>query len=243
MSNTQPPISEYIKQGVLITITLALCLFGIKTCRKFQAERKIIIELSSHASESAAYEQFYQENAQENLLKAMFYIHSGVKMSNTPAELLAEVMAADKKEWFSSEKPNKLPIRKALIHDTLLSNYDHCLKLGLFENQLNLKALSKGELPTIVNGPNQGEEALILNIIPPAALPGAEKLLPNMIISPPLTKEEEAKISTPTEFELARAKRLAQQLTTADLIAQEAYRKVIDYYQQSSTAEDQKKAP
>lgn len=232
MSDTHLPASEYVKQGIFIIVILALCIFGIKTCRKFQAEKNITLELSSHTSESAAYEQFYRENAEQNLLKTMFHMHSGVKMGKTPSELLTTAMEADKKDWFSSEEPTELPIRKVLIRDALLSNYNHCLKLGVFEDKLNLKSLSKGEFPTISIGPDEGEQIIIIPIIPSEALPGAEMLLPNMIISPPLKKGEEVKKTKPTEFEIARAKRLAQQLTSASLIEKSAYSKVIDYYKQ-----------
>jgi len=232
MSDTQLPVSEYIKQGVFIIAILAICLFGIKTCRKFQHKKQILIELSSHSNESAAYEQFYPEGAQQNLLKAMFQIHSGVSLGVTPAELLDDIMNQQDSQFFSSEEPSELPIRKALIRDALLSNYDNCLKLGLFDNQLNLDALSKGEFPIISKGPTEGEEVLIQNIIPIPALAGADKLLPNMIISPPLSPEEKNSPELlPTEFEVARAKRLAQQLATAELIEKKAYRQVINYYE------------
>lgn len=232
MPNTQQPISEYVKQGVFIIALLAICLFGVKTCRKYQKKKQVVIELTSNASESAAYEQFYQENAQQNLLKAMFQIRAGVELGMTPVELLDEVMQQEDTELFSTEEAAKLPIRKELIRDALLSNYDNCLKLGLFDNNLNLDAMSKGEIPVISKGPAEGEEIIIQQIIPAKVLPGADKLLPNLAISPPAATDNKKKPALPTDFEIARAKRLAQQMANADLIEKSAYSKVITHYDQ-----------
>ena len=60
MSKTKVQVhySEYVKQGIYAIIVIGIALFGIKSCRKFQQKRAVIVELSSCASESAAYEQF-----------------------------------------------------------------------------------------------------------------------------------------------------------------------------------------
>lgn len=228
MPDPHTPVSEYVKQGVFIIVLVALCLFGVKTCRKFQAEKRVVIALASNASESAAYEQFYRENAEQNLFKAMFQMHSGVGFGLTPDEIVDKVMRQETGGLFSTEKAPKLPLRKVLIREALLSNYDNCLKLGVFENRLNLNALEAGEPPAITRGPAEGEDVVVRQIIPAAVLPGADKLLPNLAISPP--RATKGKPAPPTDFDIVRAKRLAQQLASAGLIERDTYNKVVKHY-------------
>lgn len=232
MSNDHVHYSEYIKQGLFILCILGIALFGIKSCRKYQQKRAVIIELSSSASESAAYEQFYQENAHANLYKSMHQMHLGVQLGLTPPEILQDVMEEDE-EMFSTETKSELPVRQALIRDALLSNYDNCVKLGIFEDSSNIDSLSRGEAPTIMTGPTEGETVSIQSIIPVSVLPGVDKLLPNLIISPPTeatpNKDKKQPLSF-NNFEIARAKNLAQSLATAGLIEKEAYKKIVAFY-------------
>ncbi|MBK1853499.1 hypothetical protein JO972_00855 [Verrucomicrobiaceae bacterium 5K15] len=230
MSNTHLPVSEYIKQGIFIIAVIAIALFGIKSCRKFQKKRQIVVELSTHASESAAYEQFYQDNARENLFRAMLTIHQGVELGMTPAELIDQVLNKDEGEMFSTETPDNLSTREELIREALLSNYDNCRKLGIFDNALNLDALKDGEFPTIGSGPSEGDEVIIDYIIPSYLLPGAEKMLPNLSIAPPLPADYDSSQNL-SAFAIARSKQLAKQLAEARLIEKEVYKKVLDYYE------------
>ncbi|NWK56875.1 hypothetical protein HW115_14725 [Verrucomicrobiaceae bacterium N1E253] len=227
MFNANLPASEYIKQGVLLVVVIAVALFGIKSCRKYQKQRQLVIELSNHASESAAYEQFYAESAQQNLLKAMSEIHQASLLGLTPNEVLDKVMQKEK-GFFADEESGSVPIREKLIRDTLLSNYDHCHKLGIFDDDINLDSLAAGELPTITKGPSANETAVIRNIIDASILPGVEKLLPNLVISPP---RDEKATDTDTHFAKARAKQLLQSLAEASLIEHKDYKKVMEHFE------------
>ena len=209
MANTQVHYSEYIKQGIFLILVLALALFGIKSCRKYQKKRDLIIELSSTASESAAYEQFYAENAHSNLYKSMYQMHLGAQLGLTPSEIIGSVMEEDEK-MFSTEKKDDLPIRQELIRDALLSNYDNCVKLAIFEDANNLDQLSNGIPPIIQQGPAKGETAIIQLVIPSSVLPGVDKLLPNLMISPPQEYTKKAGSTAFNNFEIARAKKLAR---------------------------------
>jgi len=231
MSKTKVQVhySEYLKQGVFAVIVIGIALFGIKSCRKFQQKRAVIIELSSCASESAAYEQFYTENASSNLYKSMHQMYLGVQLGLTPPEILQSVMDEDE-TMFSTEKKEELPIRQALIRDALLSNYDNCVKLAIFEDSNNIKSLSSGEAPTIKNGPDAGEVVKIQSIIPSYVLPGVDKLLPNLMISPPKQSAQQPKPATFNNFEIARAKNLAKSLASAGLIEQDAYNKIVEFF-------------
>ena len=136
MSNTNTPVSEYIKQGVFLILIAALLLFGIKSCRTFQKKRHVVVELSSHINNSAAYEQFYTETAHENLMLAIYQMHLGTELGLTPLEILDKISDREKGS-FLSDKEQNIPIRESLIRDALISNYDNCLKLGIFDNQSN----------------------------------------------------------------------------------------------------------
>jgi hypothetical protein len=237
MSKTKVQVhySEYVKQGIYAIIVIGIALFGIKSCRKFQQKRTVIVELSSCASESAAYEQFYTENASSNLYKSMHQMHLGVQLGLTPPEILQSVMD-DEEKMFSTEKKEDLPVRQALIRDALLSNYDNCVKLAIFEDSNNIESLSNGEAPTIKNGPAAGEVATIQSIIPSFILPGVDKLLPNLMISPPKPSDDKSKSTIFNNFEIARAKKLAQSLASAGLIEQDAYSKIVKLYNKVTAA-------
>lgn len=144
----------------------------------------------------------------------------------TPLEILNKINGREK-GFLVSQKEQKIPIREALIRDALISNYDNCLKLGIFEDPTNLTAISNGEFPTITKGPAKGQFAAIRSIISSSILPGAEKLLPNMIICPPI---ENGQATNNTQLDKARAKLLAQALSQANLIEVSDSKKVIDYY-------------
>ena len=226
MSNNNTPVSEYLKQGFFLLLIASILLFGIKSCRTFQKKRQVVIELNSHMNESAAYEQFYTETAHENLIHAMYQMHLGSKLGMTPLEILNKVNEREK-EMFKTQQKKSIPVRESLIRDALISNYDNCLKLGIFDDPANLTALSNGELPTITQGPAEGELAVIRHIISSSILPGADKLLPNMIIGPPAENDRTA---IDTQFDKARAKLLAQALHRANLIEPSDSQKVTDYY-------------
>jgi hypothetical protein len=226
MSNNNTPVSEYIKQAVFLLLIASLVLFGIKSCRTFQKKRQVVIELDSHINESAAYEQFYTETAHENLIQAMYQMHLATELGMTPLETLNKVNEREK-EMFETQQKKRIPLRESLIRDALLSNYDNCLKLGIFDAPANLTELSNGELPTITKGPAEGQLAVINHIISSAILPGVDKLLPNMIIGPPAENDSHA---IGTQFDKARAKLLAQALNRANLIETSDLKKVTDYY-------------
>ena len=130
----------------------------------------------------------------------------------------------------STEDQPALPIRQRIIRDSLLSNYDNCKKLDVFSDPENLVSLAKGELPIIMSGPSADQQVRILMIIPPYVLEGVDKLIPNLIISPPQTEEEKAAQKNLNNFEIARAKKFATSLSTAGLIEKDAYRKILAFY-------------
>lgn len=228
MSDSYLPIGEYIKQGIVILLVITLSLFGIKSCRKYQKTRTVVIQLSSHASESAAYEQFYKEAARENLIQAMHQMYLGEQLGLTPNEIIDKVMIKDD-GILASSSAKDLSSRKSLIRDALLSNYDNCKKLGIFDDITNLTVMSSGGLPTITKGPASGETVVILPIIDNAVLQGADKLLPNMVISPPKSNET---TKAETHMQRARAKLLAKSLVDAQLIERDAYLKLEQHYDQ-----------
>jgi hypothetical protein len=67
-------------------------------------------------------------------------------------------------------------------------------------------------------------------------LPGVDKLLPNLVISPPTIDGEKAETSI-NNFEISRAKKLAESLADAALIERDAYVKVVEFYNQITPPE------
>lgn len=229
MADTSLPASEYVKQTIFIILIAAVALFGIKSCRKYQKKRDVVIELTSHASESSAYQQFYAADARSTLLKAMHQMYLAAELGITPTEILAEVME-ESGDLLDTQDKADLPIRQQLIRDSLLSNYDNCRKLDIFSHPNNITLLEKGELPIVRNGPATDREVFINTIIPTSAIEGIDKLIPNLLISPPPPEDEKPTKIKPNKFEVARAKQLAKSLATASLIEREAYQKIIAYY-------------
>ncbi len=233
MSDTQLPVTEYIKQGIFLLIIISVALFGIKSCRKYQKKRSVIIELTSQISESSSYEQFYAKDAQATLLKTMYQMHLATELGMTPDETLKEVME-ESEDLLDTDHDNELTIRKALIRDSLLSNFDNCKKLGIFTDQSNLFTLEKGEIPIIKSGPSTDEDVVISTIIPASVLEGVDKLIPNLVISPPNADGSKPGGKKLNEFEIARAKQFVKSLKEADLIEKEAYQKIFDYYERQT---------
>lgn len=229
MADTRLPASEYIKQGIFILVILGLALFGIKSCRKYQKKRDVVIELTSYTSDSSAYEQFYAGDARGTLLKAMHQMHLAAELGHTPVEILEEVME-ESKGLLDAEDKADLPLRKQIVRDALLNNYENCRKLGVFSDPNNMLKLERGELPVISGGPSEGEEAVITTIIPASLLDGVDKLVPNLVIGPPAEEDGKPGTGKPNEFEIARAKSFAKSLAEADLIENDAYKKIIRHF-------------
>lgn len=243
MAKTELPVSEYVKQGIFVLIILAIALFGIKSCRKYQKKRAIIIELTSHTSDSASYEQFYAADARATLLKAMYQLHLAAELGHTPAEMLKEVME-EPEGLIDTENKAELPASKQLIREALLSNYENCKKLGIFSDPSNLLTLEKGEeLPTIKSGPSAGEEVMITHIIPTSVLAGVDKLLPNLVISPPADETGKPTTKRLNNFEIARAKKFAGSLSRAGLIERDALQKITEYYDKAAAEVSEPKMP
>jgi len=116
--------------------------------------------------------------------------------------------------------------------EALLSNYDNCVKLGIFDDSNNIESLSDGQAPTIGKVPATGERVVIQHIISSTVLLGIDKLLPNLVISPPAGDDKKDNDSTLDNFKIARAKKLAESLSSASLIERAASRKIVDYYDQ-----------
>lgn len=160
----------------------------------------------------------------------MYQMHLATELGMTPEETLKEVME-ESEALLATDNDKELPVRKAIIRDTLLSNFDNCKKLGIFSDQSNLFTLEKGEIPMIKIGPSANEDIVISTIIPASVLDGVDKLIPNLVISPPTENANKVANMNLNEFEIARAKQFAKALEDADLIEQEAYKKIFDYYE------------
>ncbi|MGB0775620.1 MAG: hypothetical protein ACPG32_10745 [Akkermansiaceae bacterium] len=234
MSDTKMPVSYYIKQGVIIALALGLALFGVKTCNRHQDGKAAVAELTPYASEASAFEQFYADNAKADLYKAMYQMHRGTELGMTAPEMLDEINGIEDGGWFSTTDKPTLTDKQRLIKESLLSNFDNCRKLGIFDEQENIDALAEGEPPEIMTGPMAGQKAVVLTVIPEKALPGVDKILPNLLIAPPGKPDTAEKIYT--DFERERAVNLVVDLIRIRLLDQAALQKVSDYFKKNQSA-------
>ncbi|NNC87354.1 MAG: hypothetical protein HKN82_02710, partial [Akkermansiaceae bacterium] len=123
--------------------------------------------------------------------------------------------------------------RERLIRSAFLRNYDNCKRLDVFSDTISRKALAEGQAPQIGAGPDAGESVRIRYIIDPAASPGAEKIIPNLVISPPGLRDGKT-----DEFGIAQAKNLAAALSQAGLIEHPARDRIIAHYERVASEPD-----
>ena len=83
--------------------------------------------------------------------------------------------------------------------------------------------LKEGKLPPVRTGPQAGSKAEVGTIIDPVLSPGLDKVMANLEIRPP--REKGRKMS---DVEIATAKQLAQDLSSAGIIEESARKRIIE---------------
>ena len=168
----------------------------------------------------------------------MYQLHLAAELGHIPSDIMEDVM--DQSSTFmDSSEDNKLTPREQLIKESLLNNYENCIKLGIFTDPSNLTNLEKGELPIIKSGPSTDEEAVIETIVPSYVLEGVDKLIPNLVISPPSPTQKNKTLKRLNEFEVARAKSFTQALVNARLIEGDSYKKITEYIEKVNAPEEE----
>jgi hypothetical protein len=207
--------------GVILAIVVALYVMGyVKKKNKHSA---LVSELKSLSSDSSFYGQFYAEGAQKSLIKAVGIIAEANKLGLAPEEAINRGLGIEEKYFLLDEDEVALPVRESLIRNTLRANYENFRKLGYDADYHTLQILKEGKLPPVRTGPQAGSKAEVGSIIDPVLSPGLDKVMANLEIRPP--REKGRKMS---DVEIATAKQLAKDLSSAGIIEKSAEKRIID---------------
>lgn len=225
-------VSDLLRYLFMAAVTIVILIVGMKLWGRQKTDRLIVRELRVLASETSSFEQITPEDAQAALFKSMFFLHlADSKLKKEPGEVLQKVFhGKGDGALFPSPEVGQTYTdpRETLIREGLLRNYQHCRTLGIFKETDGLNALEEGKIPKIVSGSSAGSPVVIRHIIHKDVSPGIEKLIPNMVISPPALEGEEDGI--PTDLEITQAKTLASLLSGARLIERKAQDRIVEHY-------------
>jgi hypothetical protein len=219
----EAPSPRYIiTRAAFLIGFLVVCLLGLKYYKKYQRKAAIYSDLQSLTSDSSFFQQFYVENAQKSLVRAIGLIAEANTLGVEPNVAIDRGLGIQKKFFSADSDHDEPPVRQKIIRTCLRSNYENFVKLGYTPDFNTLEALKKGEFTKIPSGPQSGQKPQIANLIPPEFSPGMEKVIANLEIRPP---QEEKRKST--DIELAAAKQLANDLFYAHLIEEAARDRIL----------------
>lgn len=210
-----PSPSYIISRAAFLIAFLIVCLIGLKHYKKHQRKNAIFTGLQSITSDSSFFQQFYAKDAHQSLIRAIGLIAEAKTLGVEPDITIDRGMGIKTKIFASDDDRKDPPVRERIIRNCLRSNYENFIKLGYTADFQTLTDLKKGEFPPIPSGPQSGKRPQIANLIPSEISPGMEKVIANLEIRPPHTEDR-----TPTDIELAAAKKLATDLTSARIIEQ-----------------------
>ena len=209
------------RAAFLICAVIAL-LYGMKFVKKWQRQNAIIAELRSLSSDSSFFHQFYAEDAQKSLIRAIGLIAEANQLGTPPEIAIKKSQGIDTKLFASDEERNEPPLKVQIVTASLRSNYENFLKLGYKADVLTLREMGSGKLPPIPNGPESGKRPVVATLIDASVSPGIEKVIANLEIRPPQGDKH-----VPTDIEIAAAKRLANDLSDAKLIEEPVRDKIL----------------
>ncbi|MFP6876981.1 MAG: hypothetical protein VCA37_09150 [Roseibacillus sp.] len=237
-------VGDLLRYLFMAAVAFVLLFVGLKIWGKQKAEKRVVRELRVLANPTSSFEQLYAEDAQKALFQSMAILYRAqTRLKTEPGEILQQVFhgKGDGALFPSTEfgRDSYVDPRETLIRDGLLRNYQHCRTLGLFDDSGSITALELGEAPDISAGPASGATVHIRHIIDPAVSPGVEKLIPNMVISPPIKGAK----GKSTDLEIKQAKSLASLLTSARLIERDAEDRIIEHYDKINASPEPEPEP
>lgn len=241
---------DLVRYITISLVALILVIFGMKFWKGYQAQAKIVEELTVLTNPTSSFEQKFEAEARATLFKSMHQLYlADHKHGKSPAQILSKVFGEEEDgdglfSEFDDDRESASP-KAALIRKGLERNYEFCRQLGLFGTKENIDALKEGKAPEISKGPASGKSASIQFIIAPDVSPGVENLIPNMLIAPPpeVSLTLETKKKEPTDLEIKQAKSLATDLANAGLFEYEAEKRIVDYYDSISKAKAAEEEP
>ena len=219
----EAPSPRYIlSRALFLIVTLVVVLSSVSFYKKKQRQSAILADLKSLSSDSSYFQQFYAEDAQKALVRAVALIAEANQLGIPPESSIDRALGIETKTFFSEEKPAEPTYRQQIVRTNLRANYENFLKLGYAADFHTLEAMKGGSLPPIPNGPEAGKKPVVGTYISAALSPGLEKVIANLEIRPP-----QADSRVLTDLETAAAKRLAESLAEAKLIEEPIRDKII----------------
>ena len=220
----EAPSPRYIitRAAFLIAAGFVL-LYGISFTKKTQRESAIFTELRSITSDSSYFHQFYAEDAQKALIRAVALIAEANELGTPPDKSIDRALGIDPAYFKLAEKPEDTQPREKIIRASLANNYENFRKLGYKPDFLTLSTMKEGTLPPIPSGPEAGKKPVIVTLIPQAASPGIEKVIANLEIRPPSRET-----TPPTDLQIAAAKGLINDMVEARLIEESVSTRLTD---------------
>jgi hypothetical protein len=219
----EAPSPRYIlSRAFFLIATVVVVLSCVSFYKKKQRESAILADLKSISSDSSFFQQFYAEDAQKSLVRAVARIAEANELGIPPESSINRALGIETKSFFAEEKPADPTYRQEIIRTNLRANYENFLKLGYTADFHTLEAMKAGSLPPIPSGPEAGKKPVIGTFISATISPGLEKVIANLEIRPP-----QADNRVLSDLEIASAKQLAYSLADAKLIEEPIRDKII----------------
>ena len=210
----EAPSPRYIlTRATFLIATAFVILYGISFTKKMQRKSAIFTELKSIASDSSYFHQFYAEDAQKTLIRAIALIAEANELGTPPDKSIDRALGIETAYFKATEKPEEPRPREKIIRASLANNYENFRKLGYQPDFQTLSTMKEGTLPPITSGPEAGKKPVIATLISQAASPGIEKVIGNLEIRPPGREN-----IPPTDLQIAAAKELINDMVEARLI-------------------------
>lgn len=219
----ESPSPRYILTRVIFLIAAVfVVLTGISFIKKKQRQAAIIAELKSISSDSSFFKQFYPEDAQKSLVRAVALIAEANQLGVPPEKAIDRGLGIEEVFFSTDTNPYEPTAREKIIRNSLGSNYENFLKLGYKADFHTLAAMREGKLPILTDGPLAGKKPTIATLIDPSVSPGIDKVIANLEIRPPQNENH-----APTDIEIAAAKQLARDLADAKIIEEPVRDRII----------------
>ena len=218
------PSPRYIiTRALFLVAALVAILYGVSFIKKYQRRSAIVAELKLITADSSFFQQFYAEDAQKTLVKAIALIAEAKDLGLSPESTIDQVLNVNHKLFDSDDEKDEPAPRVKIIGASLRANFQNFLKLGYQSDYQTLSTMKSGELPSIPGGPESGKRPVIGTLINPSLSPGIERVIANLEIRPPQSEGRPA-----TDIEIAAAKQLARDLYAAKLIEEAARDRILE---------------
>ena len=219
----EAPSPRYIiTRAIFLIVTMVVVLSCISFYKKKQRQSAILAGLKSLSSDSSYFQQFYAEDAQKSLIRAVALIAEANGLGIPPESSIDRALGIETKNFFAAEKPAEPTLREQIIRTNLRANYENFLKLSYTPDFHTLESMKRGSLPPIPGGPEAGKKPVVGTFISATLSPGIEKVIANLEIRPP-----QAESRVLSDLEIAAAKQLAYSLAEARLIEEPIRDKII----------------